>query len=166
MLHWNICSLGNRWPIVFARYRPRPNKLVSSGALGLNSQSQIFGASSDLVAWVGQMRWLGGSTEDGPAQSAPEAIWKSGTGFQGLTMRWRKVLSPLGLPVLAVICTTAKSRSVRGAVVSLQAVVLRFLQKLPFVSFFIMYPPPPPLLFLTASSSFFVSKSLSLWLPD
>lgn len=76
MLHWNTCSLGNCWAIVFARYRPRPNKLVSIGGLGLNSQSQIFGASGDLVAWVGQMRWLGGSTEDGPAQSAPEAIWK------------------------------------------------------------------------------------------
>ena len=43
-------------------------------------------------------------------------------------MRWRKVLSPLGLPGRAVICTRANRRSVRGAALSLQAAVLRLLQ--------------------------------------
>ena len=44
-------------------------------------------------------------------------------------MRWRKVLSPLGLPGRAVICTRANRRSVRGAALSLQAAVLRLLQR-------------------------------------
>lgn len=48
--------------------------------------------------------------EAGPAQSAAaQDIWKNGSGFQGLTLRWRKVLSPLGLPGLAVICTRANA---------------------------------------------------------
>lgn len=94
-----------------------PHKLVSGEGLGLSSQSQTVAASSDWIAWVGQM---GGSVKAGPAQcaAAAEAIWKSGMGLQGLTMRWRKVLSPLGLLGRAVICTTANRSSVRGAALS------------------------------------------------
>ena len=44
-------------------------------------------------------------------------------------MRWRKVLSPLGLPGWAVICTRANRRSVRGAALSLQAAIVRLLQR-------------------------------------
>lgn len=39
------------------------------------------------------------------------------------------MLSPLGLPGRAVICTRANRRSVRGAALSLQAAVLRLLQR-------------------------------------
>lgn len=51
------------------------------------------------------------------------------------------MLSPLGLPSLAVICTRANRRLVRGAALSLQAAVLRFLQCLPFLlaSFFTLH---------------------------
>ncbi len=67
-------------------------------------------------------------------------------------MRWRKVLSPLGLPGLAVICTRANRRLVRGAALSLQTSVLRFLQRLPFllISFFTLHHLSP--------------SSLSIWL--
>lgn len=98
-------------------------------------------------------------------------------------MRWRKVLSPLGLPSLAVICTRANRRLVRGAALSLQAAVLRFSlchSSSPLSSLCTIYPLLPflsgcvwlplwgafTLLFLTAPSSLFVSKSLSFWLPN
>lgn len=51
-------------------------------------------------------------------------------------MRWRKVLSPLGRPVRAVICTRANRRLVRGAALSPKAAALRFPQCLPFFFFF------------------------------
>lgn len=55
------------------------------------------------------------------------------------------MLSPLGLPGLAVICTRANRRLVRGAALSLQAAVLRFLQRLPFllISFFTLHHLSP-----------------------
>lgn len=54
-------------------------------------------------------------------------------------MRWRKVLSPLGRPVRAVICTRANRRLVRGAALSPKVAALRFPQCSPFLFFFVFF---------------------------
>lgn len=103
------------------------------------------------------MAYLGGSKKARPAQFAALAIWKNGTGFQSLTMRWRKVLSPLGLPARAVICTRANRRLVRESTFSPKVAVLRFPEPFRLVSFF------PLQHLLPFSLSIWLRLDSSLW---